>query len=119
MDILAIVKIMFAVVILEFVAVPVCVYIRRQKNPDQTGLPSPGTYAASIGIAAVVGYITGVLAGIKIACSMEEAGNLCGLTGYFFYGPFFALVAAILAPLVVWIIGKAVSKSDHQDNPAN
>jgi len=108
---------MFVCVVLVIIFVPAYVSVRQKEEPNLTGVPSPILFASIIAIAALFGYFSGVPVGIAIACSTEEASNLCGLTGYFISGPLCALLAAVLAPLVVWIWGNAASKSEQRDNP--
>lgn len=99
MNIQAIMNWLFAItVLLAFTGIPVNVLLNRSKATDQGKRPSLAVYALSIGIAAFVGYGVGVSIGIGVGCS-QGGGNLCGLVGYFFYGPLFALGAAILPRL--------------------
>lgn len=104
-----------ATMILPLVGLSVYVASRRGKESDQAERPSPLAYGSSIVIASVVGYGVGVSVGIGVGCS-QGGGNLCGLVGFFIFGPLFALGAAILAPLIVYFSGKHPSKSAHQDN---
>jgi len=106
MDIQTITKWLFvAIIVLPLVGLPVYIHFRRGKDPDQADKPSPLAYAWTIGIAAFVGYWVGVSVGIGVECS-DGGGNLCGLAGYFIYGPLFALAAAVLAPLILFATGK-------------
>jgi len=104
-----------ATIVLALTGLPIYLYFNRGKAPPQAEQPSLLVYTSSIGIAAVVGYGVGVSIGIGVACS-QGGGNLCGLVGFFFFGPLFALAAAILAPLVVYVNRRHTSKPSHQDN---
>lgn len=119
MDIIAIGKIMVVTLALEIILVPVFVYVQRKKSPRGSRLLSPIVFALSIGGAAIIGYVIGVPLGVKIACSMDNAGNLCGLAGYFFFGPLLALIAATLTPIMVWIFSNRVSKPHTLDQDKN
>ena len=111
MDIQTITSWLFvAIIVLPLVGLPIYIYINRGKAPDQAKRPSLVVYASSIGIAAVVGYGVGVSIGIGVGCS-QGGGNLCGLVGFFLFGPLFALTAAILAPMIVYISGKHTRRS--------
>lgn len=99
-----------ATMMLPLVGLPIYIYFKRGKAPDQAERPSLVIYVSSIGVAAVVGYAVGVSVGIGVGCS-QGGGNLCGLVGFFLFGPLFALWAAILTPLVVYISGKHTRKS--------
>jgi hypothetical protein len=104
-----------ATFVLTLVGLPIYLYFNRGKAPNQAERPSMVVYASSIGIAAVIGYGVGVSIGIGVACS-QGGGNLCGLVGFFFFGPLFALAAAILAPLIVYANGRHNRKSKHQND---
>jgi len=104
-----------ATMILPLVGLSIYVSSRRGKTSDQAEHPSPVVYGSSIVIATVVGYGVGVSIGIGVGCS-QGAGNLCGLVGIFIYGPLFALGAAVLAPLVVYVSAKHAGKSVHQND---
>lgn len=116
MDIQTITSWLFvATMMLPLVGLTIYINFKRGKAPAQTKRPSPVAYASSIGIAAVLGYGVGVSVGIGVGCS-QGAGNLCGLVGYFIFGPLFAIAAAILAPLVVYISGRNTRNSADQND---
>lgn len=119
MDITAITKLVVFILMLEIVLIPAFVYVRNKEAPNRGGMFSPIVFALSIGGAAIIGYVIGVPLGIQFACSMENAGNLCGLAGYFLLGPSLALIAALLAPIIVWIIGNRIRKSRSLDRAEN
>ena len=104
-----------AAMALSLVGLPIYMMFNREKAPDQTERYSPAAYAWIIGIASVFGYGVGVSVGIGVSCS-PGAGNLCGLAGYFIYGPLFAIYAAILAPLVLYVSARNTSNSADQDD---
>jgi len=104
-----------AAMALPLVGLPLYIMFTRGKAADQTEQPSPAAYAWSIGIAAFFGYGIGVSVGLGFSCS-PGAGNLCGLAGYFIYGPLFAIYAAILAPLVLYVSGRQTRNSADQND---
>jgi len=116
MDIQTITSWLFvATMLLPLVGLPIYIIFNRGKAPVETERPSPAAYAWSIGIAAVLGYGVGVSVGIGVSCS-PGGGNLCGLAGYFIFGPLFALAAAILAPLVLYVSGRQTRNSADQND---
>jgi hypothetical protein len=117
MDIQTITSWLFiATMVLPLVGLPIYIAFKREKAPDELKRPSPAASAWSIGIAAVLGYCVGVSVGIGVSCS-PGAGNLCGLAGYFIYGPLFAIAAAILAPLILYASGRQTpNSSDPNDS---
>lgn len=119
MDVVTSAIFIFIFIVLELVFVPMFVYTERTEAPKNTWLPSPGAFAAGIGLASVIAYFIGVDVGIRVECSKEDAGNLCGLAGYFLFGPRFALIAAIIAPLVIAIAGKLISRTDRPHQPTD
>ena len=101
-----------AAMVLPLVGLPVYIFFSRGKATGQAERPSLFAYASSIGVGAILGYGVGVSVGIGVGCS-QGGGNLCGLVGFFIFGPLFALAAAILAPLIVYISAKHTRKSTH------
>lgn len=76
------------------IAVPVYFLIyRRAPEPKQQVLAA--RYVLMTLTVGVAGFIVGAVAGILIACSPEDAGNLCGLAGIFGLGPFLAALAIL------------------------
>ena len=105
--------VIIVLIALELLVLPTLVYFRRKKHPDITKLPSPWVFVNGILLAAVAGYIFGLPVGIPIACSFENAGNLCGLAGMFMIPPLFSLLAALGAPVIVYVIGRHQSGTDQ------
>jgi hypothetical protein len=113
MDIQTITSWLFvAAMVLPLVGLAVYIFFSRGKATGQAERPSLVAYVSSIGIAAILGYGVGVSVGIGVACS-QGGGNLCGLVGFFIFGPLFALAAAILTPLILYISAKHKRKSNH------
>lgn len=119
MDIMVYPKIASAIVTLALVIVPTWVFLQNKRAPASRELHSPGIYGCAIAGAAAAAYGIGLPLGIAVACSSPDAGNLCGLAGFFFYGPIFAATAAIVAPLILWVIAKRSPKAKHASNPAD
>jgi hypothetical protein len=61
------------------------------------------TYTLAITVAAVVGYSVGLFKGIDFACS-PPAGNLCGLEGFFVYGPLISSLAILAVGALVLLV---------------
>jgi len=118
MDVMIFPKLAFALVILLLVVVPAYVSYQNKRAPESKRWHKPVAYGCSIAGAAVVGYLIGIPVGIAVACS-PGGGNLCGLAGYFLFGPIFAMAAAAVSPLVLWMITKRTPKTDRQNNPAD
>ena len=116
MDVMIFPKLAFALVILLLVVVPAYVSYQNKRAPESKRRHEPGAYGCSIAGAAVVGYVIGIPVGIAVACSSPGCGNLCGLFGIFFFGPLFAMAAATVSPLVLWMITKRTPKTDRQNN---
>ncbi len=116
MDIMIFPKIASAVVAVALVVIPASVYFQNRREPASKERHSPGLYGCGIALTAFLAYSAGVPVGIGVACSSPGAGNLCGLAGFFVYGPIFAAVAAVVTPLALWIIVKraAAKKSAEQ-----
>ena len=77
------------------IAVPV--YYVLHRNPPEPRQPlSLARYLMACLVAGALGYGAGTMAGIFVACSLPDAGNLCGLVGVFGSGPLFAAVAVFV-----------------------
>jgi hypothetical protein len=62
-------------------------------------------YTLAIAVAAIVGYSFGLVKGIDFACS-PPAPNLCGLEGFFVYGPLMSSLTMIaVGALVLLVVG--------------
>lgn len=103
-----------AALVIPLIFLPIYIFISRGKSTVRAERSSLLAYASSIVLGAFLGYGVGVSIGIGIGCS-QGGGNLCGLVGFFMFGPLFALAAAILAPLIVYISGNNTRKSEHHN----
>jgi cytochrome bd-type quinol oxidase subunit 2 len=105
----------FLLVLLELIALPLIIHFKRKSAAEFEWLPSPAIFLGAIFIAALVGYAVGFSVSRGVACSGDEAGNLCWLTG-FIVGPRIALIGALVAPVIVYVIGKKFQYvQDHHD----
>ncbi len=68
-------------------------YFRYRDAAEPKRHPSIAMYFLGVAIVAVVTYVIGTAMGIWAACSVETAGNLCGLIGVFGLGPLLAGIA--------------------------
>ena len=71
-------------------------YLSYRDAPEPKRRPSTMLYALGIVAAAVIPFPIGIFAGIEVACGIPNAGNLCGLWGYFIAGPLFSTVTMVL-----------------------
>src|SRR5512135_2236846 len=88
---------LFSPVIASILAV--LFYVRHYRaNPNPEKRISIIVYVLALLVCAAIAYLIGLTYGIAWACSPPIwGGNLCGLAGFFFFGP----VAAALAIFVV------------------
>lgn len=73
-------------------AVPV-VYLASRPAPASAKCASFLRYLLRAAGAGAAGYLVGAAVGILVACSPEDAGNLCGLAGVFGAGPLLSALA--------------------------
>lgn len=116
MDIMIIPKIASTVVAIALVVIPAAVYFQNRSEPASKERHSPELYGCGIALTAFLAYSAGVPVGIGMARSSPGAGNFCGLSGFFVYGPIFAAVAAVTTPLTLWVIVRRAAATNQQSN---
>jgi hypothetical protein len=88
-------------------------YLSWRSAPDPKKSLSLQRYLLlSLG-AGVLAFMAGMAAGIFIFCSVEKAGNLCGLVGVFGLGP---LLSGIVVAGVAYVLTRAPKEVPLGDN---
>jgi hypothetical protein len=73
-------------------------------------------YILAIIILGVIGGFVGLFFGIDQACRGPQAGNLCGLWGFFVTGPISFALTVLLVAMVVYSIRPALKPRDDNSN---
>ncbi len=116
MDIMIYPKVASVIIAASVLTVSARAVVRSKRRPESEDRGAPIACGCAIAVIAAFAYAIGVPVGIAIACSSPSATNLCGLTGFFMFGPIFAAAAAVLAPLVFWMIVRWESSTDLQSS---
>lgn len=103
-----------AILGLALILLPMLYLSRRSTNVPKKRLPLPFYLFASLG-SGVLFYGVGTAAGIGLECFAENAGNLCGLTGFFGLGPLLAGLA--IAGTALWLLRNARRTTDSGATP--
>lgn len=96
------------------ILLPMFYLSRRSAIAPKKRLPLPFYLFASLG-SGVLFYGVGTAAGIGLACSADNAGNLCGLAGFFGLGPLLAGLA--IAGTALWLLRQARRVADSGAAP--
>jgi hypothetical protein len=82
----------------------VILYVRHCRVIEPARRVSPVVYVLGAIIGGVVGGLAGIGFGIKWACAGPDAGNLCGLVGFFVTGPIAGSVGVVLVALALSLV---------------
>lgn len=99
---------------LALILLPMFYLSSRASKPSKKHLPLPFYLFASLG-SGVLFYGVGTAAGIGLACSAENAGNLCGLAGFFGLGPL--LAGPAIAGTALWLLRQSRRAADSGAAP--
>ena len=70
--------------------------VHRRRRPERGRHLPVVAYVVVLLVCAIIAFPFGLFFGISAACSGREAGNLCGLFGFFVTGPFASSLAIFL-----------------------
>jgi hypothetical protein len=83
------------------IVVAIILYVRhRNRVARERRVPAVAYVSAIIICGAIAGYL-GLVFGIRQACSVPKAANLCGLWGFFVSGPISCAVAIVLVGVMI------------------